>query len=425
MSICLFEDFSIASLLPLTHLQADFDLRSGIFTARQRVQNHFREEETCLLVRLGLVDVMRERSGLHVNEARDAWLYLNGRTILDQELALLLNKSRGSDALILNDHSVVAAVVETEEFRNVIESWLKTGMLRQELAAGLVPEPVARVSVIREYPARMYRFPWDLIHMNSALLREDATWMQPGIDVSAEVHPSVILVNPDEIRIGPGARIRAGSVLDASEGPVVIGPQAHIMPQSVLLGPLYIGNGTTIKVGAKLYEGTSIGPHCKIGGEVEGSIFHSFANKQHDGFVGHSYFASWTNLGADTNTSDLKNNYSDIRAVLEGREYQTGLRFLGTIMAEHSKCGINTMFNTGTVVGVGCNIFGGDFPPKAIPSFTWGGADGLVEHAFDRCASTAHIVMQRRSQVLTDAERRLLRDVYVLTAGQREHLFTH
>jgi UDP-N-acetylglucosamine diphosphorylase / glucose-1-phosphate thymidylyltransferase / UDP-N-acetylgalactosamine diphosphorylase / glucosamine-1-phosphate N-acetyltransferase / galactosamine-1-phosphate N-acetyltransferase len=425
MSICLFEDFSIATLLPLTHLQADFDLRSGIYSSKERVQRHFHDEELCLLVRLGLVDVMRERTGLRVNETRNAWLYLNGRTIVDDALVGLLNRSRGSDALILNDHSVVAAVVETQEFRELIESWLKTGMLRQELAAGTVPEPVASVSVIREYPARMYRYPWDLVHMNSELLAEDARWIQPGIDEGAAVHPSVIMINPDNISIGPGARIRAGCVLDASNGPVIIGQQADILPHCVLMGPVYVGAASKIKAAAKLYEGTSIGAHCRIGGEVEGSIFHSFANKQHDGFVGHSYFASWTNLGADTNTSDLKNNYSDIRVVLEGKEYHTGLRFLGTIMAEHSKCGINTMLNTGTVVGVGCNIYGGDFPPKALPSFTWGGAGGLVEHEFARCAATAGIVMQRRNQTLTDAEQCLLRDVFVLTAGQREHLVTH
>jgi UDP-N-acetylglucosamine diphosphorylase / glucose-1-phosphate thymidylyltransferase / UDP-N-acetylgalactosamine diphosphorylase / glucosamine-1-phosphate N-acetyltransferase / galactosamine-1-phosphate N-acetyltransferase len=340
-------------------------------------------------------------------------------------LLALLNRSRGSDALILNDHSVVAAVVETQEFRALIESWLKTGMLRQELTAGTVPEPVASVSVIREYPARMYRYPWDLIRMNRDLLTEDARWIQSGIGDGADVHPSVIMINPDNICIGAGARVRAGCVLDASEGPVIIGQEADIMPQCVLIGPVHVGTGSKVKAGAKLYEGTSIGSYCKIGGEVEDSIFHSFANKQHDGFVGHSYFASWTNLGADTNTSDLKNNYSDIRVVLEGKEYQTGLRFLGTIMAEHSKCGINTMFNTGTVVGVGCNIYGGDFPPKAIPGFTWGGAEGLVEHEFDRCAATAGVVMQRRGQALTDAEQRLLRDVFVCTSKQREHLVTH
>ncbi len=421
MSICLFEDFSISTLLPLSHLQADFDLRSGIFTARERVQRFFPEEELHLTVRLGLVDVLRERSGRQVNEAHASWLYINGRTVLDEELSKLLRDSRGSDTLILNGQAMFAAVVHSDEFRATIEDWLKAGMLRQELAAGSVPEPLSNVAVIKEYPARMHTFPWDLIEANQRLLAEDARMFPLGsIDPAAEVHPSAAVIADEHISIAARASIGAGAVLDATAGPIVIEEDAVVMPQAVILGPAFIGAGSRIKVAAKIYEGTSIGPGCKVGGEVEDTIFHSFANKQHDGFVGHSYFASWTNLGADSNTSDLKNNYSSIRVVLEGREYETGRKFLGTVMADHSKCGINTMFNTGTVAGVGCNIYGGDYPPKFLPSFSWGGSDGLREYEFDRCRDTAALVMQRRGQILTEAEQRLLRDVFVYTAPQRE-----
>ena len=421
MSICLFEDFSISTLLPLTHVQADFDLRSGIFTARERAQRMFAEEELSLQVRFGLVDVMRERSDLRVNDKTDAWLFLNGRTVLDAGLVDLIGRSRERDTLIMNGDAVVAAIAISDEYRAIFEEWLTSGMLRKELAVIGAAQPAAAGAAIVDYPARMFSFPWDLIEFNPSLLCEDARMFPLGsIEVTANIHPSAILVNPEQIYIAAGASIGAGVVLDASAGPVVILHDAVVMPQAAVLGPACVGAGSRVKVAAKLYEGSSIGPMCKVGGEVEGSIFASFANKQHDGFVGHSYFAPWTNLGADTNTSDLKNNYSTIRATLEGREYATGRKFLGTIMADHCKCGINTMLNTGTVAGVGCNIFGGDFPPKFLPSFTWGGSDGMQEYDFDKCCETASLVYERRARVFTDAERNLLRDVFVQTASQRD-----
>ncbi len=421
MSICLFEDFSISTLLPLTHVQADFDLRSGIFTSRERAKRFFPDEEICLFVRLGLVDAMRERSGLLVNEADNSWLFLNGRIALDEGLVGTLRQSRGKDVLLRSGNAVVAAVVHSDAFRATIQEWLTSGMLRKELAVFGAEEPAGSGAGEVNVEARFFTWPWDLIEFNSALLLEDAQTFPLGtVDEDASIHPSVILVAEERIHIGPGARIAAGVVLDATEGPIVIAQDAVVMPQAVILGPSFVGTGSRIKAGAKIHEGCSIGPMCKIGGEVEASIFHSFANKQHDGFVGHSYLAPWTNLGADTNTSDLKNNYSTIRATLEGHEYDTRRMFLGTIMADHSKCGIITMFNTGTVAGVGCNIFGGDFPPKFLPSFSWGGADGLSEYDFDKCCETALRVYERRGITFTDAERSLLRDVFVQTASQRD-----
>jgi UDP-N-acetylglucosamine diphosphorylase/glucosamine-1-phosphate N-acetyltransferase len=252
------------------------------------------------------------------------------------------------------------------------------------------------------------------------MITADAQFFMLGtVDPQAQLTGSVELIDARNIFIGPNTRIGSGVVLDASDGPVVIDAGAVVMPQAVVIGPAYIGPHTRIKIAAKIYQNTSIGPWCKVGGEVEDSVFHSFANKQHDGFVGHSYFAPWTNLGADTNTSDLKNNYSSIRVTLEGREHDTGRMFLGTIMADHAKCGINTMFNTGTVVGVGCNLFGGDFPPKYLPHFTWGGAGGLQEYDFDRFCATASIVMQRRERQFSEHERRLCHDVFVDSAPQR------
>jgi len=171
---------------------------------------------------------------------------------------------------------------------------------------------------------------------------------------------------------------------------------------------------------AKIYEGTSIGEYCKIGGEVEESIFQGYTNKQHDGFLGHSYLGEWINLGADTNNSDLKNNYSPVKVTINGKEIDSENLFVGLIMGDHSKTGINTMFNTGTVVGVGCNIYGGDFPPKYLPSFMWGNSKKMKEHDFKKFLQTTERVLTRRDKKLTPNTKEMLQKVFDLTKKERK-----
>jgi UDP-N-acetylglucosamine diphosphorylase/glucosamine-1-phosphate N-acetyltransferase len=422
MSICLFEDFSISTLLPLTHVNPDFDLRSGIFTLRERIERIFVNEPIQLYTRLGLVEVMKERSGLPVNDDISANLFVNGSAVLLPATVEQFREHREDDALFVHDGVLIGATVAGEALREKLLNWLKSGLIREELVrrANWSIDLQAFDAPVIEVEAGAFRYPWDLLSWNTQLLNNDADFFALGtVAPTAVLASSAELVAEHRIYVGPDARVGAGAIIDASDGPVVIDAGAVIMPQALVMGPAYIGRDSRIKAGAKIYEGTTVGPSCKVGGEVEESIFHSFANKQHDGFVGHSYLAPWTNLGADTNTSDLKNNYSNIRVHLEGREYQTGQMFIGTILADHSKCGINTMFNTGTVVSVGCNVYGGDFPPKFFPSFSWGGASGLSEYEFDRFASTAEVVMQRRGKTLTEHEVQILRNVFVQTSGQR------
>ncbi len=423
MALCLFEDLSISTLLPLTHIVPDFDLRCGIFSARERSRDFFPEDEHLFYVRMGLVDAVSQRIGAPVNNPNDEIdLFINGTVLLDRKLVDLLKKHRGQNCVIVSGDVLVACTVADREMRDIFLSWLKAELLRQELAGGgqrrdsLLDGFAERVV----YEALTINFPWHPIEYNSRMLRQDAEHFALGtVAETASIASSAVMEGREQLFVCTGAKIGAGCVIDATDGPVVIDEQAVIMPQAVVRGPAYIGKKSCIKVAAKIYEGTSIGPVCKVGGEVEDTIFHSFANKQHDGFTGHSYFAAWTNLGADSNTSDLKNNYSEIRVTLEDREYGTGSKFLGTVMADHSKCGINTMFNTGSSVGVGCNIYGGDFPPKYLPSFSWGGAGGLQEYDFERFCATAEMVMSRRGQTLTEVEKSLLRDVFVHTSKQR------
>jgi UDP-N-acetylglucosamine diphosphorylase / glucose-1-phosphate thymidylyltransferase / UDP-N-acetylgalactosamine diphosphorylase / glucosamine-1-phosphate N-acetyltransferase / galactosamine-1-phosphate N-acetyltransferase len=423
MTICLFEENSSGTLLPLTHINADFELRCGIFTPLERVRAAFPEARVLLSARLALADALAGRHGLAVNTRLDeADLFLSGRVLLDAAFLEALASLRGSDAVLESDGVTLAVAASSAEARAAITLHLRTALLRGELTGGHATAPPRGMPAdVRVVDAPVILHPWDLIEHNAAMLRADARFAPPGVHATARISASAEIVAPENVSIGIGAVIGPGVVIDAGEGPVVIGDEVTVMPQAVILGPACIGHGSRIKTGAKICADTSIGPVCRIGGEVEGSIFHSFANKQHEGFVGHSYIGPWTNLGADTNTSDLKNNYGDIRVTLEGAPHSTGRRFLGTIMADHAKCGINTMFNTGTVVGVGSNVYGGGFPPKFLPCFSWGGADGLVTHDIDRCIATAAVVLARRGSVLDDAERALLRETFDRTAAQRRN----
>jgi UDP-N-acetylglucosamine diphosphorylase/glucosamine-1-phosphate N-acetyltransferase len=222
------------------------------------------------------------------------------------------------------------------------------------------------------------------------------------------------------IIVEKGAVIKPGSVLDAEEGPIYIGKNVTVFPQSTIIGPACILDGSSIKVGAQIYGNTTIGPVCKVGGEVEGSIIHSYSNKQHAGFLGHSYLGSWVNLGASTNTSDLKNNYGNIKVQIGTEQIDTGLTYAGLTMGDHSKSAIGTTFNTGTVVGVCCNVFGTGFPPKYIPSFAWCGTQQSYQtYQVEKAIALARVVMARRNMELSEAEADLLREVYHGTVEDR------
>ena len=235
-----------------------------------------------------------------------------------------------------------------------------------------------------------------------------------------EITDSNIKSGKFPVYVEEGATIE-NCYINTSEGPVYIGKNAHIMQGSMLRGPFAICENSVVKMGAKIYGGTTIGPFCKVGGEINNSVFFGYSSKAHDGFLGNSIIGQWCNLGADTNNSNLKNNYDDVKIWNYGSEsfLQTGLQFCGLIMGDHSKCGINTMFNTGTVVGVGANIFGSGFPRNFIPSFSWGGSSGFIIHKLEKFFSTAEKVMKRRSIPFTDIDKQVLLEVYNMTKRYR------
>lgn len=383
--LCIFEDDQYADLYPLVYMRPVFDLRCGALTLRQRIIKYFPESTLHLRCRDHIQPLVFEQNpGVPVNVPMQAQcLFINAAAVMDDELFRIITSGDGT----------FRCQGKTLAFWN---------------------SPTTENT---EVNTRFIRYPWDIVQHNTALLKEDAKYFS-AYKSPAERY-GVWMVNSEQIMASASAVIKPGVVLDAERGPVIIDNGATVMSNSVIEGPCYIGENTVIKAGAKIYGGTVIGPTCKIGGEVEGSVFLGFSNKQHDGFVGHSVIAEWCNLGADTNTSDLKNNYSNVRVTIGGREVDTGSLFVGLTMGDHSKCGINTMFNTGTVAGVSANIFGGGFPPKFIPSFSWVNVPAREEYQLDKAVEVARIVMTRRHVAMSHTYEELFRYTFRLTEKER------
>lgn len=222
------------------------------------------------------------------------------------------------------------------------------------------------------------------------------------------------------IFVEKGAKISC-SILNAENGPIYIGRNTEIMEGAIIRGPFAMGENAVLKMGAKIYGPTTLGPHCKVGGEVNNSVFFGYSSKAHDGFLGNSVIGEWCNLGADTNNSNLKNNYTEIKLWNYEMERfkKTGLQFCGLIMGDHSKCGINTMFNTGTVIGVSANIFGSGFPRNFVPSFSWGGASGFQVYKLPKVFEVASKVFERRKLDFDENEQNILSEVYDMTKRYR------
>lgn len=262
---------------------------------------------------------------------------------------------------------------------------------------------------------------WDIFSLNDKAIREDFELLTQGRK-SQPIPDSVHAINKEDIFIEEGATVLFSS-LNASSGPIYIGKDAEIMEGSVVRGPFAMCEHSVLKLSAKIYGATTLGPYCKVGGEVNNSVLFGYSNKGHDGFLGNSVLGEWCNLGADTNNSNLKNNYAEVKlwSYETGRFARTGLQFCGLIMGDHSKCGINTMFNTGTVVGVSANIFGSGFPRNFIPSFSWGGASGFTNYLPKKVFEVATVVMKRRGVDFDGQEQRILEHIFEETKQYRNY----
>lgn len=411
-SLCIFEDRQVTSLLPLTALRPVWDLRCGIQTLEQKILREYPGIPVSHLCRPHLALLVREDHPdrpVNTLPTSGTCLFLNGRIIAGAGLGSRIPVN-GPDAVYRHGAAIVAVRLTGDALRLVT-----TGEDGFPDLSELSHLPVVESS------SPLVRYPWNLVNANGAQIIADAAAMDRSVarGEGAHIYEGAHLIDPSAITIGSGTTVKPGAVLDAENGPIVIGANVRIFPHAVIEGPAFIGDGTLVKIGAKIYEGTTIGPVCKVGGEVEASILHSHANKQHDGFLGHSYLCPWVNLGAATNNSDLKNNYGTVRVMVGGEEIDSGSLFAGLIMGDHAKSGINTMFNTGTVVGVGSNVFGAGFPPKYIPPFSWGGAGGLDTYDLEKCLEVARKVMERRNCGLSPAMEELIRQHFDATGHER------
>lgn len=406
MHLYLFEDNLVKNFLPLVHLRPVYDLRCGMLTLRERAVKYLSPVSLTLHVRKYLTPLLSEENpGMELNSIpSDPCVFVNGRCILTPGLAKILKKSSTADCVFVMKDEVVAARLGKENL-----SRLKGRSGGDALDFSSLPN-VQRIAV----EAELARYPWDLVYANEAVLQTDfGILARRGVTRKGSLHKSAVLLGKKEISIGKKSRIDPGVVLVADNGPILIGNDVHIHAGAVIEGPCFIGDGSIVKIGARIYGNTTIGPACKVGGEIEHAIIHSHSNKQHDGFLGHSYIGQWVNLGAGTTTSNLKNTYGNVKVEMNGTRVDTGKTFLGVIAGDHVKTGINMSLDAGTIVGTSSSIYGSKLPPKSIRPFSWGESGNLTDYAVDKALAVAVKVMARRkvqaSRAYQDAFREICR----------------
>jgi len=435
MHICLFEDNQVPGLRPLTETRAAYDLRLGMRTLLETTRDAFPPKDDNS--QSGLVLHTRPLVGPVTAEAHDEALI---NTLPDGDILFVNGRfvaNKGDATAQIQDRvgTASAQVFATED--TLIAAWVPDAA--NHLPDDLLSRPSLNAETFSDLPATtvddatLVRHPWDLLDTLRPALNRDVsarTETPPSRPLSARphasVHESAIGVHSEQIYLGQDAEVRPGVILNAENGPIYIDNNATLFERAVVQGPCYIGPRTQIKVGADI-EGSAIGYYCKVGGEVHNTVIHSLSNKSHPGFLGHSYLGRWCNLGADTNNSNLKNDYGEISAYAPADQafVSTGRQFAGLFMGDHSKCGINTMFNTGTVVGTCCNVYGGDFPRRYLPPFSWGGpSTGFSTYRLSKALDVAERVMGRRDTPFTDADRALLSSLFKQTASERDEHHT-
>lgn len=401
-ALCVFEDHCWRKLLPFTWLRPCWDLATGAHTVLARLRSAFPGLTIHAHCRSWLLRVVAERSGLVPPEGEGTVLFVNGRLVDVQPLVVAARETAGPLAL-WNGDSLIAFRLDD---------------------ARAIPAPEDLVGWVRSLDlprlscqARLFGRWWDLIYLNGEMLARDLRSFPLGV-YEGTIMPGSHLLDPATVCLGHGAAIEPGAVIDSRHGPVVLDRNARVGAGSLVVGPAYLGRDTLVKPLSHLGPEISAGPACRLGGEIARTIFLGYGNKQHHGFLGHAYVGNWVNLGAGTTNSNLKNTYGHVKAWVDGRLENSGLTFLGCALGDHAKTAINTVFTTGTVVGVGANVFTQGFPGKFVPSFSWGPHKG--DFALASALTIAARVMERRGVELTPAEASLLTEVWGLTAPERE-----
>ena len=390
MNYILFDGSARNQLLPFTYTRPVADIRVGILTIREKWEKMLgftssTVTEDYLIDKFPMIEMEQN-------------IFINASVLPTEHLVSLIQNLSENKALFIDNEPLAFFAKEDQEIDFETFDVL----------------PYTNDDILR------IENTWDIFKLNGEAIKRDFKLLTT--DRESQLIPEMTSAfNKDQIFIEEGAVLPLCS-LNANDGPIFIGKDSEIMEGSMIRGPFALCENATIKMGAKIYGATTIGPHSKIGGEVNNCVIFGYSNKGHDGFLGNSVVGEWCNIGADTNNSNLKNNYAEVRLwdyETEGFA-KTGLQFCGLMLGDHSKCGINTMFNTGTVVGVSANIFGSGFPRNFIPSFSWGGSAGMITYKTNKAFEVAKVVMSRRDIAFTEVDIQILEHIFKETSKWRK-----
>src|SRR5690554_1236800 len=406
MQISIFTDAKYSNLYPLTITRPADDLRSGILTIREKWLAHLQVEKYTRQ-KNSLFTGLFDENNLDTTEPT-YWInscLLPTPVIIEQIQSLKVGEGIYANEIPL----IVLLAPDATQY-----------LLQEELG---VPEATNKIE--HKEKIRFLRYPWELLKYNAVEISNDLPLFNYPVLRTEEYAGKIFFSNPNNIFVSPTAVIEPGCTIHASQGPVFIGDNAIIESGSFIKGPVAICENAVTKMASRIYEGATIGPVCKVGGEVAHCIFHSYSNKAHDGYAGNSIFGQWCNLGADTNTSNLNNNYSTVKIPDwdSKKLIETGFQFLGTVMGDHSKTSINSMLKTGTMYGVSSNLFMSGFPPKHIQSFSWVDCDNPKIYRLEKALETMVAMMKRRNVELTPAYKAMMQKIFLYS--QQKALKAH
>ncbi len=409
LAICYYEDSSFSQFYPLTYMRPVYLLRPGILPLYQRYASYFKEASVYLAVRNQISPmVLQQGQDIPINfvkKGKGDVLMLNGRIRDYGDLPKSVEGCR-LNTVFKNRGKIIGVLFKQDSLTSVSE------LTTPESFRELLPK-YKSVTADYDTTATLYEHLWEIVLDLSDSIQKDFKQLEPTLLAphNPKIHDGCHFINENTIYLGNDLEIFPTAVIDASNGPVYIGANSKIMPQAAIYGPSFIGANSTVLRGK--ISGSSIGPNSRVGGEVEASIFQSYVNKYHDGFIGHSYVGSWVNFGAMTTNSDLKNNYSNVRVTVNGLEINTGLLKVGSFIGDHCRFGIGTLLNTGINIGVGSNIFGGTLiSDKEVAPFSWGSTGKFVKSDIEKTIETSKKVFERREMQLKPKEEEILRAIY-------------
>ncbi len=423
--IFFFEDEQVDDFYPLSLSHTPAELLCGILSLGDKWTARIEHDEFRLLTRKYLASALGESLHRQVNDTNasgfDEAIFINPRYFPEEKLIDdILERSSNCAVMVSGTLALLRLGIQDDTYRVLERALLEC---RRDSYYGAILAAAAAVEII-ETSLKGVRYLWDIVHHNGEEIVRDFELLIPELNLSdifsdSEVDDDCLIYNVDDVYMGKGCRIDGQVVIDARGGPVYFGEKVIVAPHTRIEGPCYVGDNCQL-VGGKIRAGCSFGPYCRVGGEVEESIFLGYSNKYHDGFIGHAYVGEWVNFGAMTTNSDLKNNYGEIKVELPSGLISTGLNKVGSFVGDHAKTGIGTLLTTGMVIGHSVNIFGGGLAGgRYIPSFQWGGKDGFVEYDVNKAIATAKIVMSRRGREMTNADAELIRYISQATAVHR------